>query len=211
MSSDVFLRTRSSLLRRLKSWDDQDSWQDFFNTYSKLIHAVARKAGLSDAEAQDVVQETVLLVAKKMPEFNYDPAIGSFKSWLLLLTRRRIEKQLRKRLPAKDPSLRRPGDTKRTATIERIPDPAGLDLEAVWEEEWEKNLWTAALARVKEQISAKHYQMFDLYVLQEWPVKEVARALDVSVTHVYVNKHRVARLLKRELKKLGREGERRET
>jgi len=44
--------------------------------------------------------------------------------------------------------------------------------------------------------------MFDLYVIKEWPVKDVARALDVSVTHVYVNKHRIAGLIKKELKRL---------
>jgi RNA polymerase sigma-70 factor (ECF subfamily) len=54
------------LLVRLKDWGDQKSWQDFFDTYWRLIHSVAIKAGLSEAEAQDVVQETVLTVAKKL-------------------------------------------------------------------------------------------------------------------------------------------------
>ena len=88
--------------------------------------------------------------------------------------------------------------------MERIPDPAGFDLEAVWDAEWEKNLWNAALTRVKAQLKPKQFQMFDLYVLKEWPVKDVARALGVTATHVYVNKHRVAGLLKREMKNLER-------
>src|SRR6185295_9915772 len=97
---DQFIPTRRSLLSRLKNWDDQESWKEFFDTYSRLIYRVAAKAGLTDAEAQDVVQETVIIVAKKIPGFKYDPALGSFKSWLLLITRRRIEKQLKKRMPA---------------------------------------------------------------------------------------------------------------
>jgi RNA polymerase sigma-70 factor (ECF subfamily) len=48
----------------------------------------------------------------------------------------------------------------------------------------------------------KPSRIFDLYVLKQWPVKDVARALGVSVTHVYVNKHRIGGMLKRELKKL---------
>ena len=87
--------TRSSLLSRLKNWDDQESWKDFFNTYWRLIYEVALKAGLSDAEAQEVVQETVILVAKKMQDFKYDPAVGSFKNWLLHTTRWRINDQFR--------------------------------------------------------------------------------------------------------------------
>src|SRR5215510_10488861 len=96
MDPDEFIPTRRSLLSRLKSWDNQDSWREFFSTYWRLIYSVAIKAGLKDAEAQDVVQDTILSVAQRMPGFKYDPALGSFKSWLLLIIRRRIADQLRK-------------------------------------------------------------------------------------------------------------------
>src|ERR1041384_5462384 len=150
---DEFLPTRRSLLSRLKDWEDAKSWQDFFNTYWKLIYGTAIKAGLTDAEAQDVVQETILTVAKKMNGFKYDPAVGSFKGWLLTTTRWRIADQLRKRRPADAPRRRGPEEKDRTATIERIPDPAGCDLYALWEEEWQKNLVDAALQRVKQKVS----------------------------------------------------------
>ena len=102
MNDDQFIPTRRSLLSRLKSWDDQASWREFFATYGRLIYCIAIKAGLTDAEAQDVVQETIIIVARKIPAFTYDPALGSFKSWLLLITRRRIEKQLKKRMPMRN-------------------------------------------------------------------------------------------------------------
>src|SRR5437773_7819843 len=91
--------TRQSLLTRLKHWDDQESWREFFETYWRLIHGLAMKCGLTDSEAQDVVQETMISVAKQMPRFKYDPALGSFKGWLLQITRRRIADQMRKRRP----------------------------------------------------------------------------------------------------------------
>src|SRR6266853_3603253 len=96
MHPDELIPTRQSLLSRLKDWNDQDSWKEFFDTYWKLVYGVAIKAGLTDAEAQDVVQETVLSVAKRMPDFQYDPAVGSFKNWLLVITRRRINDHFRK-------------------------------------------------------------------------------------------------------------------
>src|SRR5882762_11075450 len=116
--------TRATLLERLKDWQDQSSWQEFFDTYWKLIYGVARKAGLTDAEAQDVVQETIFSVARHMPTFKYDPAIGSFKGWLLNMTRWRIIDQFRKRGA---PGAHRPlsgTDTTRTGTVEQIMDPA---------------------------------------------------------------------------------------
>ena len=213
MNDDQFIPTRRSLLSRLKSWDDQASWREFFATYGRLIYCIAIKAGLTDAEAQDVVQETIIIVARKIPAFKYDPALGSFKSWLLLITRRRIEKQLKKRMPmrvrqasnlsgASNIPVLLSDDTQRTATVERIPDPQGLDLDAAWDAEWQKNLWDAALARVKAQFKPKQFQMFDLYVLKEWPVKEVARALGVTAAHVCVMKHRVSAALKKEMLRL---------
>jgi RNA polymerase sigma-70 factor (ECF subfamily) len=199
MKSATSLRTRSSLLKRLKNWEDEESWQEFFNLYGKLIFNFATKAGLNETEAQDVVQDTILIVAKKMPGFVYDPALGSFKSWLLLITRRRIEKQLRKRLPTFHTASQRSEDQSGTATIEKFPDPAAFNLEMIWNQEWETNLSEVALARLKQRVKARQFQMFDLYVLKQWPVKEVARALDVSISQVYVNKHRVAALLKKEV------------
>src|SRR5215472_17537912 len=93
------IATRATLLARLENLQDQASWQEFFDIYWKLIYGVARQAGMSDVEAQDVVQETIISVARHMPTFKYDPAIGSFKGWLLNMTRWRIIGQLRKRGP----------------------------------------------------------------------------------------------------------------
>src|SRR6266481_3693556 len=94
---DELSSTRWTLIGRLKNWDDQESWRDFFDTYWKLIYGVARKSDLTPSEAQEVVQETVISVSKKINDFKADPAYGSFKSWLLNLTRWRIIDQVRKR------------------------------------------------------------------------------------------------------------------
>src|SRR3989442_11239644 len=177
--TEASLQTRWSLIGRLKDMDDQQSWQEFFDAYWKLIHSVALKAGLSDAEAQEVVQETVISVARKMPEFKADPAAGSFKSWLLTLTRWRIVDQARKRQakPAPNPdgghesppnpqtgvsAPQHRDDSARTSTADRIPDP-GLDLEAVWNEEWENNLLGAAAERGKRPVDPEQYQLFDFH------------------------------------------------
>src|SRR2546422_1600197 len=153
MKDTDFLPTRRSLLSRLKNWNDQASWKEFFDTYGRLIYRVATKAGLNDAEAQDVVQETVIVVARKIPAFKYDPALGSFKSWLLLITRRRIEKQLKKRMPLQVKQTASyavdVNEPNHTATVERVPDPKSFDLGAEWDAEWKNNLWAVALARVK--------------------------------------------------------------
>ena len=210
---DELLPTRQSLLSRLRDWDDQESWREFFERYWRLIHGLAMKCGLTDSEAQDVVQETMLSVAKQMPGFKYDPALGSFKGWLLQITRRRIADQMRKRPPlgvqasAHPPNVPRapaqePRFDDRTDTVERIPDPAGPAVERLWEEEWQRNLIRSAIERVKRRVGAKQFQMFDLYVTQQWPMDLVRSTLGVSAARVYMAKMRVGRLLRREVKTL---------
>jgi RNA polymerase sigma-70 factor (ECF subfamily) len=195
----------------LKDWGDQASWQDFFDTYWKLIYSVATRAGLSDAEAQDVVQETLLTVARKVGQFKSDPAKGSFKGWLLLITRRRIADQLEKRGKLQQ-SIHPSGtlvrvsdaadDSTRTSTVGRAADPASFNLDTYWEEQWQENQLRAATEKVKTQASPKQFQMFELYVLREWPVTKVATTLGVNPGQVYLAKHRVSRLLKKEIRKL---------
>jgi hypothetical protein len=72
-ATDSLLPTRQSLLARLRDWHDQAGWREFFETYWRLIYNVARRTGLPDAEAQDVVQNTFIYLARRMPNFRYEP------------------------------------------------------------------------------------------------------------------------------------------
>jgi RNA polymerase sigma-70 factor (ECF subfamily) len=196
------LGTRASLLARLKDWADNRSWQEFFDSYWQLIHRVALKSGLTETEAQEAVQETFLAVAKNIKNFDYGRARCSFKSWLMLIARQRIIWQLRKRLPGERSDVTRAESNSRTDTVERIPDPNGVELAEVWEEEWHKNLLSLAVERVKRQVSPRQIQIFDLYVQQGWPPRDVAKTLRINVAQVYLAKHRISILLRKEAKKL---------
>ncbi len=194
--------TRQSLLSRLKDWNDQESWRVFFDTYWRFIYGAAIKAGLKDAEAQDVVQETVIGVLKSMPTFKYRTESGSFKNWLLQRTRWRIADQLRKRHPEFQTERSSLDTSTGTSAADRVADPASSELEAAWDEEWEKNLMEAALERLKRKVDSKVYQIFDLYVLKKWSVSRVARAMKVNFAYVYMIKHRTSKLLKNEIMQL---------
>ena len=197
------LPTRASLLERMKDWQNQNSWQEFFDTYWKLIYGVARKASLTDAEAQDVVQEVLVHVAKQMPGFKYDPAIGSFKGWLLVKTRWCIIEQLRRRGRVVMPQE---GDSTTAAdAVEQVADPSVQPMEELWEKEWQQNLLEAALTRLKRRFDSLKLQMFDFYVRKEFSAEEVAARFGVSVDQVYLAKHRVTEALKEEIERLERD------
>ena len=86
--------------------------------------------------------------------------------------------------------------------IDRIEDPNGDVLSRLWDVEWKKNVADAALARVKAQVSPKQYQIFDFYVIRQWSPQKVQEKLNVSMAQVYLAKHSVGAVLKKELAKL---------
>jgi RNA polymerase sigma factor (sigma-70 family) len=200
--ADQSIATRASLLQRLKDCEDQASWEQFYALYRDLILSFALKAGLNQSEAEEVVQETVIGIARKLPEFHYDPAKCSFKTWLLNLTVWRIKDQLRKRAPGfvRTSSLVR--DDARTATVERIADHSEEKLAALWETDWRQAVLSAALQRVKQLANLKDCQIFDLLVLRGLEPKQVAQSLGVSIARVYLAKHRIGRLVRREMASL---------
>jgi len=180
-----FIPTRQSLLSRLKDRDDSESWRDFFELYWRLIYGVARKSGLTEMEAQEVVQETLITISRNISGFKYDRKAGSFKSWLLHTTRWKVKDQLRKRQRKEAVIQRRaPPLADRTATIERIPDPGQAGLEGLWDEEWEKNIVTHAIQRVKQEVKPRQYQIFDLYVVKKWPISKITATLGVNLVQI---------------------------
>lgn len=197
------LPTRESLLSRLKDLDDHASWKEFFDAYWRLIYNTAIKFGLNDSEAQEVVQETVISVCRNVGDFKYDPRKGSFKTWLFNLTRWRVLDQLRKR---QNNVVSTEGNADASEGEGAPTDlPAAPQADQYWQEEWDRNTLHAALQRAKTRVDPKHYQVFDLYALQELSPSEVARMMSISVAKVYLVKHRVGRVVREELRRLSRD------
>lgn len=187
-ASDV-IPTRASLLLRIKDVSQDASWREFFETYWKLIYNTARSKGLSDAEAQEVVQETMIAVSRNIPDFEYDPAKGAFKGWLRNLTYWKIQDQLRKRRPDMPLS-------------EGLDVPDDREFTVHWDEEWGKNAVSAAIDRVKFSFSPKNFQIYNFCETQKKGPRETARVLRVSRARVYLVVHRIKKAIAREVRRL---------
>lgn len=198
------LHTRPTLLFRLRDWEDKDSWQEFYRLYRNFVYGLARRGGLTHVEAEEVAQEVFVRVAETIRNFESDPARGSFRGWLAQLTRWRIADKFRARPrdAAAPPSRRSQEIADATRTIERIPDDRTSALEAASEAEWQKHVLDAALGRLARRVPAKHFQAFDLYSRQGWPVLRVARELGLNPATVYLIGHRLTKQLKAEVETL---------
>ncbi len=207
------LATRPSLLARLKDWSQQTAWREFDHDYAPLLRNVASKAGLTDAEADEVAQETLIAVAKKIGEFKHAGNRGSFRAWLYQQARWRIADQFRARARANphreacplNPSLSPGGGEGAEHEAGGAPapdvDPA---FERLWETEWEEHVRQSGLARVKRQVSARQFQLFALHVLQGLTVRGAAKAAGTTMAAVYMAKSRVGRLVRREIARVRR-------
>ena len=145
----------------------------------------------------------MISVSRRLPTFRYDPKRGSFKAWLLRMTRWRVVDQFRKRGPVQ--AHHGPNDGSSTELVASLPDPASLVPSQVWETEWQKNLAEVALARVRAKVDPQKYQLFDFYVNKEWPAEKVAERFGVTPAQVYLAKHRIKAMLKRETQRLEKE------
>jgi len=197
-SYDDELPTRASLLTRLGRTEDDASWREFFERYWRLIYQAALREGLSDADAQDVVQEVVLQVSRQIGSFRYDPK-RSFKGWLLRTTHWKVMDVHRRRSRS---GVIEPADAGSAGegTLESGVVPP--ELEARWEAEWEQSLAHSAIASLRQTVSAEHFQIYDLLVLQGRPAGEVASVLGVNIASVYVVKHRLGKMLRAEIERL---------
>lgn len=201
--------TRSSLLVRVRDWADERSWREFHQRYHKLIVSMALQAGLTQTEAEDVLQETLLSIAKKMPGFVYDRKEGSFGNWIRAVTRHRILDAFRRRQPSDtrvEPLLESPGSDvgmppgPGQAVAGALVDERGWD--EAWNNAWQATVLEAALERVRFRSRPEHFQIFYYSFVRELPALAVSRTLGVGLAQVYVVRHRLMRELKDEVARL---------
>jgi RNA polymerase sigma-70 factor (ECF subfamily) len=193
--------TRASLLVRLRDGRDHQAWGQFVELYGAVVYGFARKRGLQDADAADVMQEVLRSVAGAAGRLNYDPSRGSFRGWLFTITRNKIFNFLeagRHRLG------RGSGDSGVREQLEAQPE-SEWGLARSWDEEYERNLAAVALRRVQAEVQPTTWQAFWQTAVENRPAREVAEALGMTAGAVYVARSRMLARLKEEVQRLQKE------
>jgi RNA polymerase sigma-70 factor (ECF subfamily) len=184
--------TRPSLLVRLRDPRDERAWDEFVGIYAPLVYRLARRKGLQDADAADLVQEVCRAVAAAIERGDYDPARGSFRGWLFRIARNLAVNHLVRQAR----QVRGSGDTGVHDLLEA--QPAREDDSALFEVEYRRQLLAWAAEQVQGEFSELTWQAFWQTGVEGRPAGEVALALGTTVGTVYHCKSRVmARLRKR--------------
>jgi len=194
--------TRITLLNRIRDGRDTDAWAEFARLYGPVIYGFARKRGLQDADAADLVQDVLRSVARNAGKLNYDPKRGTFRGWLYTITRNKIYNFLssnRNRAKAS-------GDS---GIQERLDNTAETrdDPEAVWELEYQRRLSARAMDRVKHEFQPNTWQAFWGTAVEGRAAGDVGTELKMTSGAVYVAKSRVLARLRDEVQRLMAEAE----
>jgi RNA polymerase sigma-70 factor (ECF subfamily) len=189
--------TRASLLVRIRDGNDTDAWRQFVQLYAELIYGFARKRGLQDADAADLMQDVLRAVASAARNLEYDPARGSFRSWLYTVTRNKLYNFLN----GQRRQVRATGDSGTQRRLEEQSDP-GDDGQSVWDREYERRLFSFAAERVRHEFREQTWRAFWHTAVDGQSAQQVAGSLQMSPGAVYVAKSRVLARLRREIEQL---------
>lgn len=199
--SEMVTPTSLSLLERMRGGVDERAWREFVRAYSPLLMAFAKRLGLSDADADDAVQETLLAVHGVFREMEepFDRSKGRFKSWLRGIAKHKVRDVQRRR--GRHAYLEQ-RDVFATGDADLI---SSAEADELFELEWQRNLLAWGLERVAREVDPAVYQAFELYAVHGHPADQVARLLGVTRNAVYISKTRVLRRISRIIAELQEE------
>ena len=193
------IRTRETLLMRIRNLGDADAWRQFLEIYQPVIQGYLRRRGLRDADAADVAQETLGAVAKNIERFKYDPSKGHFRGWLLTIARRRAFAV--RRAPPDPRPLREPDKPRRTRCS--IRSPRTTTTRRQWERDCEQQALQWAMNQMKSASSSrKPGEPFTPPPSKSAPPQRIAEELGVTVSAVYTARSRVTARLRQVIDEL---------
>jgi RNA polymerase sigma-70 factor (ECF subfamily) len=183
--------TSVSLLQRLRQPAPHKDWARFVALYTSLLFSWARRLGLQDQDAADLVQEVFAVLVVKLPEFAYD-AGKSFRAWLRTVTVNKWREMHRR--AAQPVAGRLPDDMDDPA----VPDPA----QTFWDTEYQQQLTARALQLMQSDFKPVTWKACWEVVANERPAAEVAAELGLTVGAVHAARFRVLTRLRQELQGL---------
>jgi RNA polymerase sigma-70 factor, ECF subfamily len=184
--------THTTLLARLArgprngAGEDPDAWDEFCERYGGLIRSFARRQGVQDNDCDDVLQDVLLALTRDIGGFQRDPARGTFRGFLKVVTLRSVFKRFRQKSPAARP-----------VELEGAVMDASADasIDDQWEAEWRDYHVRQAMRAIESEFGEKDRAAFEHYALAGRSVNETAELLGLTLDQVYQAKSRITRRL----------------
>lgn len=198
------METQVSLLNRLKFGDAEQDWERFYYAYADMIVRYARKLGLDENAAYDVLQDTMVALMSVLKRFEYDPKKGKFRSFLFTIVRRSTFRRINRTIRRKEVSANAPVGENEGALIDLLEAPDAVSVSEKDEKQWRQSIMEHCLEVIREdpKVQDETIDIFIAYVVEEQPVKDVAERFSLSENNVYQIKNRMMKRLQQEVEKL---------
>jgi RNA polymerase sigma-70 factor (ECF subfamily) len=194
-------QTRLSLLVQIRDGTNHAAWSEFVKLYGPLVYGFARKRGLQDADAADLMQDVLRSVSAAIGRLDYDRTQGTFRGWLFTITRNKLFNFLSARRVRPQGS----GDTTTNRLLDAHAEASdGAD---TWELEYQRRLASIAMERVKVEFQENTWRAFWLTAVEGVSAADAAKQVGISPGAVYVAKSRVLARLKQEVESIERQEE----
>jgi RNA polymerase sigma-70 factor (ECF subfamily) len=185
--------TSASLLDRLRLQPDAQDWRRLVDVYDPLIRAWLRRQGLPVQEADDLVQEVLAVLVRRLPDFQRQPRAGAFRRWLRTIT----VNCLRDFWRAGRARPRASGSSDIQEMLDQLADPdSGLSRQ--WELDHDRHVTQRLLEMIKDRFEPTTWRAFQRVALDGASPDEVARELGLTVNAVFIAKSRVLSRLRQE-------------
>lgn len=197
---DYSTTTSVNLLESMQGTAGGEAWDEFHSRYAGLLLAVGRRFGLSSADAQDAVQDTLLAVLREFRALKkpYGFGCGRFRAWLRAVAIHKVQDIRRRQM------RQQRATSAKSEELEMGMEPwaSGAGAERIFEEEWQRNIAARAMEQVAREMDPDVIQAFQLYAVNGHSVAKVAHLLGVTRNAVYICKSRVLARLRRVVRDL---------
>jgi RNA polymerase sigma-70 factor (ECF subfamily) len=185
--------TSASLLDRLRLEPDAASWQLLVDLYTPLIQSWLRRHAAPAQDGDDLVQDVLTVVVRRLPEFELQPRRGAFRCWLRTITVNCLRDYWR----SKRVHPQGTGDSEFAAVLEDLEDPhSGLSRQ--WDEEHDRHVIARLLERIEPRFEARTWRAFTRLAFERASPDEVAAELGITINAVFIAKSRVLSEFRRE-------------
>ena len=184
--------TSTSLLDRVRERGDEASWRALVEIYTPLIRGwLKRHAGLND-DADDIIQDVLAVVVRRIPEFHREPRVGAFRAWMRMITINCFRDAWKARRHVKPAANAHVGEL-----WQQLADPAS-GLSRIWDAEHDRHVTQRLLQIIRSEFTEKTWSAFHRFALQGESAESVAADLGLTVNAVFIAKSRVLAALRRE-------------
>jgi len=192
-----FPDTRVSLILRIADAQNAKAWEEFARSYQPVVYRLARRRGFQHADAEELVQETLLAVARAVESWVPDPERGRFRVWLHRIARNLMINFLTRRKHR----VWGTGDSEMHRQLEAECDPDSV-VSQMFDLEYRREMFRCAAEQVRCDVKQNTWQAFWLSTIDDLPSLEVARRLGMSIGSVYIARNRVMARLRAEVRRM---------